>query len=80
MGAIRLTGGHLCVDLNNIEMTGNEQRELLHAVETTVVAHLAQLATHYKVVTISMAQNNGADRPAPEPEPPKPPPPPTPKN
>jgi hypothetical protein len=74
MGALRFTGGHLCIDLNGIEMSGDEQRGLLHAVESAVVGYLALLSTSYKVVTVSMSQNNGADPIKPTPEPPKPPP------
>ena len=37
-----LTGGHLCIDLTNIEMSGEDQQDLLRAVQTTVVAHLAR--------------------------------------
>ena len=75
MGDIRFAGGHLCIDLNDVEMSGNEQRELLQAVQATVVAHLARMAAGFKVVTISLAPNNGHE-PKPQPEPPAPPPPP----
>ena len=37
-----LTGGHLCIDLTNIEMSGDDQQDLLRAVQATVVAHLAR--------------------------------------
>jgi len=62
-----LTGGHLCIDLTNIEMSGEEQQSLLRAVQTTVVAHLARQSAVAKVVTISMAPNNGFE-PAQEPD------------
>jgi hypothetical protein len=67
-----LTGGHLCIDLTNIEMSGEEQQDLLRAVQATVVAHLAGQSAVSKVVTISMSPNNGQD-PQPKPEPPPPP-------
>ena len=54
-----LTGGHLCIDLTNIEMSGDDQQDLLRAVQTTVVAHLARQSAMSKVVTISMSPNNG---------------------
>ena len=37
-----LAGGHLCIDLSNIEMSDEDQQDLLRAVQTTVVAHLAR--------------------------------------
>ena len=62
-----LTGGHLCIDLTNIEMSGEEQQDLLRAVQTTVVAHLARQSAVSKVVTISMSPNNGTqDEPRPD--------------
>jgi len=67
-----LTGGHLCIDLTSIEMSGEEQQDLLRAVQATVVAHLARQSAVSKVVTISMSPNNGQD-PQPKPEPPPPP-------
>ena len=60
MGAVITNGGHICVDLNNIEMTGDQQRELLRAVEQVVIEHLGRMAASAKVVTITMAPNNGA--------------------
>jgi hypothetical protein len=59
MGAARRPVGHLCIDLNEIVMTGDQQRELLRAVEATVLAYLAKVSEEYKVVTITMAPNNG---------------------
>lgn len=77
MGArAALTGGHLCIDLTNIEMTGAQQQELLQAVQATVVKHLARQFASAKVVTISMAANNGyrpLDEPDRTPEPDRPP-------
>jgi len=69
-----LTGGHLCIDLTSIEMSGEDQQKLLRAVQATVVAHLALQSAVSKVVTISMSPNNGTeeDEPRPKPEPPKP--------
>ncbi|GEP54661.1 hypothetical protein [Reyranella soli] len=68
MGArAALTGGHLCIDLTNIEMTGAQQQELLQAVQATVVKHLARQFASAKVITISMAPNNGF-RPQDEPD------------
>lgn len=77
MGTIASSVGHLCIDLSHIEMTGEQQRALLRAVEATVVRHLAEVASHYKIVTISLSPNNGArprpeDEPAPAPAPPPP--------
>jgi hypothetical protein len=61
--------GHLCIDLSHVHMTGDAQRDLLHAVEATVVDHLARVSREYKVVTISLAPHNGTkDK---EPPPPK---------
>jgi len=77
MGAAVSTVGHLCIDLSHVEMSGNHQQELLQAIQATVVAHLAKVASHYKVVTISLGPNNG-QRPKPD-EAPPPTPPPTPK-
>jgi hypothetical protein len=79
-----LTGGHLCIDLTSIEMSGEDQQKLLRAVQATVVAHLALQSAVSKVVTISMSPNNGMEeepRPQPDrPEPdPSPEPDPTPK-
>ena len=74
MGAIVSTAGHLCVDLSHVEMSGDQQQALVHAVQATVVAHLAKLASHYKVVTITLGPNNG-QRPIPEEEPTRPEPP-----
>jgi hypothetical protein len=66
-----LTGGHLCIDLTNIEMSGEEQQNLLRAVQATVVTHLARQSAVSKVVTISMSPNNGTeDEPDRSPEPP----------
>lgn len=91
MGArATLTGGQLCVDLTNIEMTGAQQQELLQAVQTIVVGYLARQFAGAKLVSISMAPNNGFrpqdepdQRPDPnrptEPERPKPEPQPDPK-
>jgi hypothetical protein len=62
-----LTGGHLCIDLTNIEMSGDDQQELLRAVQATVVAQLARQSAMSRVVTISMSPNNGQD-PRPEPD------------
>jgi hypothetical protein len=53
----QLTGGHLCIDLTNIEMTTDDQQALLAAVQETVVAHLARHSEPAKVVTISLAPN-----------------------
>ena len=62
-----LTGCHLCIDLTNIEMSGDDQQELLRAVQATVVAQLARQSAMSRVVTISMSPNNGQD-PRPEPD------------
>ena len=62
-----LAGGHLCIDLTNIEMSDEDQQDLLRAVQTTVVAHLARQSAMSKVVTISMSPNNGRG-PRPEPD------------
>ena len=60
MGArAALTGGHLCIDLTNIEMTADEQQDLLRAVQATVVGYLARHSAVSRVVTISMSPNNG---------------------
>lgn len=70
-----LTGGHLCIDLTNIEMTSEQQQGLLRAVQATVVGYLAKQSAISRVVTISMAPNNGQDeeerqddKPAPQPD------------
>jgi len=68
-----LTGGHLCIDLTNIEMSGDDQQDLLRAVQATVVAHLTRQSAVSKVVTISMSPNNGQDPKPPSPTPPPPP-------
>jgi hypothetical protein len=60
MGArAALTGGHLCIDLTNIEMTGAQQEELLAAVQATVMEHLARLSEAANVITISMSASSG---------------------
>ena len=66
-----LTGGHLCIDLTNVEMTGDQQQGLLRAVQATVVGYLARQSAVSKVVTISMSPNNGQreDEPDERPEP-----------
>jgi hypothetical protein len=66
-----LTGGHLCIDLTNVEMTGDQQQDLLRAVQATVVGYLAQQSAVSRVVTISMSPNNGQreDEPDERPEP-----------
>lgn len=64
-----LTGGHLCIDLTNIEMTGDQQQELLRAVQATVVGFLAKNSAVASVVAISMSPNNGQDDQKPKPEP-----------
>jgi hypothetical protein len=58
------TGGHLCIDLTNIEMSADDQQDLLAAIQATVVAHLASRSEVAKVVTISMSPNNGRRRQA----------------
>jgi len=60
MGAIVSAVGHLHIDLSHVQLSGNDQQTLLRAVQATVVTHLAQAASHFKVVTISLSQNNGA--------------------
>jgi len=59
-----MTGGHLCIDLTNIEMSADDQQDLLAAVQATVVAHLASRSEVAKVVTISMSPNSGQRRQA----------------
>jgi hypothetical protein len=59
MGSAIMAGGHLCIDLGSIEMTGDDKRALLRAVQTTVVGFLVSLSANHKVVTITMSQNNG---------------------
>ena len=59
-----LTGGHLCIDLTNIEMSADDQRNLLAAIQATVAAYLASRSEVAKVVTISMSPNNGRRRQA----------------
>lgn len=66
MGSLITPVGHLCIDLSNIAMSGDDQRELLRAVEATVVAQLARIAGDYKVVTITMSPNNGQRLPSAE--------------
>ncbi|WP_431270032.1 hypothetical protein [Dankookia sp. P2] len=79
-GQVRLSGGHLCIDLTYVQMTGEEQRALLAAVQETVVAHLAMISAASNVVTISMLPDNNGQRPPPPPKPkPVPPPKPAPK-
>jgi hypothetical protein len=60
------TGGQLCIDLANLEMSAEQQQELLLAVQTTVVKHLASRAAT-KIVAITMSPNNGY-KPLDEPE------------
>ena len=59
MGLVSSRVGHLCVDLSHIELTGNQQQALLETVQAAVVGHLANVASSYKVVTISLSPNNG---------------------
>jgi hypothetical protein len=67
MGArAEFTGGQLCIDLANLEMSAEQQQELLVAVQTTVVKHLASRSAT-KVVAITMSPNNGY-KPLDEPE------------
>ena len=58
------TGGHLCVDLTNIEMSSDDQQGLLSAIQATVVSYLAERSEAAKVVTISLSPNNGQRAPA----------------
>ena len=74
-----LTGGRLCIDLTGIEMSDDAQQDLLRAVQTTVVMHLARQSAVSRLVTISMSPNNGTKpiptkpKPSPKPKPkPKP--------
>jgi hypothetical protein len=60
----QLTGGHLCIDLTNIEMSADEQQQLLAAVQATVVAHLARHSEATKVVSISLSPTGGQTAPA----------------
>jgi hypothetical protein len=70
MGArAAFTGGHLYIDLTHLEMSAEQQQDLLLAVQTTVVKHLASQST--KVVAISMSPNNGY-KPLDEPDTPEP--------
>lgn len=68
MGFKMTTPGHLCIDLGTIEMSADHQRELISAVQATVVAFLAKLSENYKVVTITMGTNNGMDQTTPPPD------------
>ena len=69
MGArAEFTGGQLCIDLANLEMSAEQQQELLRAVQTTVVKHLASRSAT-KVVAITMSPNNGDEAHLDEPEP-----------
>jgi len=54
-----LTGGHLCIDLTNIEMSADDQQDLLAAVQATVMEHLARLSEAANVITISMSASSG---------------------
>ncbi|MBY0332531.1 MAG: hypothetical protein K2X49_17895 [Acetobacteraceae bacterium] len=76
MGAIRTAGGHLCIDLTKVQMTGEERRDLLDAIQETVVSHLARISARANVVTISMLPDNNGERERPKPPPPPTPPPP----
>lgn len=60
----QLTGGHLCIDLTNIEMSSDEQQRLLSAVQATVVAHLAQRSEATKVISISLSPTGPQIAPA----------------
>ena len=57
-----LTGGHLCIDLTNIEMSADDQQALLEAVQATVMEHLARQSEAASVITISMSASS-AQRP-----------------
>ncbi len=59
MGSAVRPVGHLCIDLNEIRLTGDQQRELLGSVEAAVLTYLAKVSKEFKVVTITMAPNNG---------------------
>jgi hypothetical protein len=54
-----LTGGHLCIDLTNIEMSADDQQDLLAAVQATVMEHLARRSEAANVVTISLSASSG---------------------
>ncbi|MBK1659380.1 hypothetical protein [Paracraurococcus ruber] len=77
MGFRARGGGHLCIDLAYVQLTGAEQRALLRSVQETVVAHLAKISRTSGLVTISLLpEGNGAgDEPPPPPEPQDPEPP-----
>lgn len=76
MGArAEFTGGQLCIDLANLEMSAEQQQDLLLAVQATVVRHLASRPAATRVVAITMSPNNGykpLDEPDRQPEPDKP--------
>lgn len=91
MGAIVSTVGHLCIDLSHVQLSGDDKQALLQSVQAAVVTHLARVASHYKVITISLSPNNGqviepqetppspnTPKPPNAPPPPSPPPPPPP--
>jgi hypothetical protein len=60
----QMTGGHLCVDLTNIEMTPDDQQALLAAIQATVMEYLAQRSEAANVITISMSASSGQRAPA----------------
>lgn len=74
MGDAVWSGGHLCIDLTYVKMSGNDLRSLVSAVQATVVEHLARQSLASNVVTISMMPTNNGFAPIPTPpEPPYPP-------
>jgi hypothetical protein len=72
VGSARMRGGYLSIDLTNVEMSGDEMRTLVSALQATVVTHLARVSAESRVVTISLLPGNNGFRPEPEPEPPPP--------
>lgn len=76
MGAkVEFAGGQLCIDLANLEMSAEQQQDLLLAVQATVIGHLASRPAATKVVAITMSPNNGykpLDEPDRQPEPDQP--------
>jgi hypothetical protein len=76
MGAkAEFTGGQLCIDLANLELSAEQQQDLLLAVQATVIKHLASRPAATKVVAITLSPNNGhkpLDEPDREKEPDKP--------
>jgi hypothetical protein len=61
MGARLVQDGQIVIDLNNVQLTVDQQKALLNAVRATVVSFLAGIAGSPSVVAFSILPNNNGE-------------------